>query len=448
MKRKESLDRRDFLKKASAAGLGALVTSRGIGPLFAFEGSPADKLVVGVMGLNGRGMVLARAFARGANTTVAYLCDVDSIVLAKALAEISPLQAKAPRAVIDFRRMLEDKTVDAIAIATPDHWHAPATILALDAGKHVYVEKPSGHDPREDELIVEAARKHGKLHVQLGTQARSGPHFIEVLQSIREGAIGTPYLARAWYANTRTGIGKGRVVPVPANLDYELWQGPAPRTPYRDNIIHYNWHWFTNWGTGEICNNGTHEIDVGRWILGVDYPASVISTGGRFHYADDWQFPDTQEATFVFEGGKSIIWQGQSCNGLNLYERSRGTTILGTNGSVVVDRDGYVVYDLKSKIVKQVTAAPKSDSLNTIGDDWLTQLHIDNFTSAVRTGTRLSAPIEDGAKTGMLCHLGTISQQLGRKLTIDPKTGHILHDEEAARRWSREYDPRWKPVVG
>ena len=441
------LDRRDFVKRASATGLGAVVASHGIGPLFVFDGSPAERMAVGIMGLNGRGMVHARDFAHGANTTVAYLCDVDSTVLAKALAETSPLQARPPKAVGDFRRMLEDKSVDAIVIAAPDHWHTPATILALDAGKHVFVEKPSGHDAREDELIVEAARKHNKLHVQLGTQARSGPHFIEVLHSIRDGQIGTPYLARAWYANTRSGIGNGRVMPVPSNLDYELWQGPAPRTPYRDNVIHYNWHWFTNWGTGEICNNGTHEIDVGRWMLGVDYPTSVVSTGGRFHFADDWQFPDTQEATFVFDGGKSIIWQGQSCNGLDLYQRSRGTAVLGTNGSVVVDRDGYVIYDLKNKVVKEMKAAPKSDSLNTVGDDWLTQLHIDNFVSAVRTGTKLSAPIEDGAKTGTLCHLGTISQQVDRKLTIDPKTGHIIGDGDAAKLWSREYDPRWKPVV-
>ena len=443
----ERLDRRNFVKQASVAGLGAVVASRGIGPLFALDGSPAEKMVVGVMGLNGRGMVHARDFALGHNTTVGYLCDVDSMVLAKALAEISTMQARPPKAVGDFRRILEDKSVDAIVIAAPDHWHVPGTILALDAGKHVYVEKPSGHNPREDELIVEAARKHNKLLVQLGTQARSGPHFTEVLQSVREDLIGTPYLARGWYANTRIGIGKGKVVPVPSNLDYELWQGPAPRTPYRDNIIHYNWHWFTNWGTGEICNNGTHEIDVARWMLGVDYPTSVNSTGGRFHYADDWQFPDTQEATFVFDGGKSIIWQGQSCNGLDLYERSRGTTILGTNGSVVVDRDGYVIYDLKNKVIKQVTAAPKSNGLDTVGDDWLTQLHVDNFVSAVRTGTALSAPIEDGAKTGILCHLGTISQQLGRKLTTDPKTGHIIGDEEATKLWSREYDPRWTPVV-
>jgi len=446
MKSDQPLARRDFLKKATAAGVGALAASRAA-PLFALEGSPAEKMVVAVMGLNGRGMVHVQDFARGANTTVGYLIDVDAMVLNKAAAEISTLQSNPPKLVSDFRRALEDRNVDALIIAAPDHWHTAATILALDAGKHVYVEKPSGHDPREDELIVQAARKHPRLKVQLGTQARSGPHFIEVLNMVRSGVIGTPYLARGWYANTRASIGRGKVVPVPPNLDYELWQGPAPRTPYRDNVIHYNWHWFTNWGTGEICNNGTHEIDVARWLLGVDYPTSVSSTGGRFHFADDWQFPDTQEATFVFDGGKSIVWQGQSCNGLELYERSRGTTVLGTNGSVVVDRDGYVHYDLKNKVVKEVKAAPKGDALNTVGDDWLTQLHVDNFTSAVRTGTSLSAPIEDGAKTGTLCHLGTISQQVGRKLSIDPKTGHILHDAEASKLWSREYHPRWKPVV-
>src|SRR5205814_186049 len=326
MRGKDSLPRRDFLKTASAAGLGAFAATRAAGPLLAFDGWPSEKLRVAVMGLNGRGMVHAHAFARDPNTTLAYLCDVDSTVLGKALADVSKLQSPPPKAVTDFRRILEDKSVDAIAIATPDHWHAAATILALDAGKHVYVEKPSGHDNREDELIVAAARKHPSFKVQLGTQARSGPHFIEVLQLVRSGAIGNPYLARAWYSNTRGSIGHGKVVPVPANLDYELWQG-------------------------------------------------------------------------------------QSCNGLDLYERSRGTTILGTNGSVVVDRDGYVVYDLKNQVVKKIEAAPKGDSLNTVGDDWLTQLHIDNFVSAVRTGTALSAPIEDGAKTGTLCHLGTISQQ-------------------------------------
>src|SRR3954453_361319 len=391
MSGKDALPRRDFLKTASVAGLGAFAASRGAGPLFAFNGWPSEKMVVAVMGLNGRGMVHARAFARGPNTTLAYLCDVDSTVLAKALAEVTPLQSPPPKTVTDFRRILEDKSVDAIAIATPDHWHTPATILALDAGKHVYLEKPSGHDPREDELVVVAARKHPKLHVQLGTQARSGPHFIEVFNAVRGGAIGTPYLARAWYANSRTGIGKGKVVPVPSNLDYELWQGPAPRTPYRDNVIHYNWHWFTHWGTGEICNNGTHEIDVARWYLGVDYPTSVSSVGKRFHAQDDWEFPDTQDATFEFgaSGGKIIVWQGQSCNGLRLFDRDRGTMVLGTGGSVIVDRDGYELRDLKNKVVRQLNASRATDGVNIIGDDQLTAQHMQNFLDAVRTGAKL-----------------------------------------------------------
>lgn len=442
---KEPLDRRDFLKTASAVGLGALATSAAGGPLLAFAGSPNEKMAVGVMGLNGRGMVLARGFARGANTTVAYVCDVDSTVLAKAVAETATHQASAAKGVADIRRVLDDKSVDAIAIAAPDHWHAPATLMALAAGKHVYVEKPSGHNAREDELLMDAVRRY-KHHVQLGVQRRSSAQCAEIVQAVREGVIGTPYLARAWYANTRGTIGKGTAAPVPAHLDWDLWQGPAPRTAYRDNIVHYNWHWFTRWGTGEVCNNGTHEIDVARWVLGVDYPVSVHSTGARHHFADDYEFPDTQEVTFEFADGKRIIWQGQSCNGLQLYGRSRGTVILGTAGSVVIDQDGFVLYDLQNKIVRESVGA-KVDSLNTLADDPLTALHIENFTNAVRTGTKLSAPIEDGAKTGMLTHLAIIAQQVQRKLITDPTNGHIVGDTKAAELWSREYDSRWQPMV-
>jgi predicted dehydrogenase len=439
-----STNRREFLKSASAAGLGALAATKA-GPLFAMGGSPAERMNVAVMGLNGRGMVFARSFSRGANTAVAYLCDVDSNVLGKAMPATQP-QSTTAKSITDIRRALDDKDVDAIIIAAPDHWHAPATLMALAAGKHVYLEKPSGHNPREDELLMDAARKYPKLLVQLGTQRRSSPRFHEIRQALQEGLIGAPYLARAWYANTRGTIGKGKPAPVPSNLDWELWQGPAPRTEYRDNVVHYNWHWFTRWGTGEICNNGTHEIDVARWLLGVNYPVSVHSTSGRYHFQDDWEFPDTQEVTYEFEGGKRIIWQGQSSNGLALFGRGRGTLILGTNGSLVIDQDGYVVYDLKNKVVKEAKGVP-GDPLNTVGDDGLTQQHIENFTSAVRTGTKLSAPIADGAITGMLCHLGTIADQTRRTLTIDPKNGHIIGDAAAARLWSREYDPRWKPVV-
>ena len=442
-----SVDRRDFIKTTSVAGIGLLAGSTRAAPLFAPANSPAEKVTIAVIGLNGRGMVHAQNLAsKTPAADLAYVCDVDSTVLAKCLSNIAKTGAKAPKGVGDFRKILDDKSVDAIVIATPDHWHAPMTILAVNAGKHVYVEKPSGHDPREDELIVEAAQKHQR-HVQLGAQRRSGPRFFDAIAQLKAGIIGSPYLARTWYANTRTGIGKGKSVAVPANLDYELWQGPAPRTPYTDNIIHYNWHWFTQWGTGEICNNGTHEIDVARWLLGVDYPTSVTSTGSRFHFKDDWQFPDTQEATWEFEGGKMIVWHGQSCNGCQMWGRSRGTTVLGTGGSIVIDQDGYVFYDLKNKIIKQSVASQAGDALNTSGDDALTQLHMENFLDAVRTGAKLNLPIEDGAKTGMLCHLGTIAHQTGRKLHVDPKNGHIVGDDEAMKKWGREYAAGWKPSV-
>ena len=437
------IDRRDFVKQTTVAGLGVLAA-----PIIRRSGSsPNEAVRVAVVGVNGRGIVHAQNFAKIANSEVAYICDVDANVIKKGL-DGAKSQSRPAKAERDFRRILDDKSVDAISIATPDHWHAPMTLLALHAGKHVYVEKPSGHNPREDELLMEAARKYDRK-IQLGTQARSGPHFFEALDRVKRGEIGTPYLARAWYANTRGSIGHGKPAAVPPNLDYELWQGPAPRTPYRDNVIHYNWHWFTRWGTGEICNNGTHELDVARWFLGVDYPTSVSSVGRRFHAQDDWEFPDTQEVTYEFgaDGGKVIAWYGQSCNGLRLYDRDRGTTVIGTAGSVIIDRDGYEVRDLKNKVVRRSQAFQATDGVNTLGDDPLTELHMRNFVDAVRGGAKLNAPIEDGAKTGMLCHVGTIAHQTGRTLRLDAKTAHILGDEDAMSRWSRTYEPGWAPTV-
>src|SRR3989440_1389933 len=254
------MKRRKFLKTASAAGLG-LVASPGFP---SWLESPGETVRVAVMGLNGRGTVLARTFARAAHAAVAYVCDVDSQVVAKSVSAVAGVQGKPPKGLGDFRKALEDKDVDALVIAAPDHWHTPAALLAMQAGKHVYVEKPCGHNAREGELLVEAQRKHRRV-VQMGTQQRSAPRSMEVIQAIKEGAIGQPYLARAWHANTRATIRRGKVAPVPTNLDYELWQRPTPHTPYHDNVVHYNWHWFHRWGTGEICNNGTHEIDVARW---------------------------------------------------------------------------------------------------------------------------------------------------------------------------------------
>jgi len=363
---------------------------------------------------------------------------------------VSEAKGKQVKTLGDFRRALDDKSIDALVIAAPDHWHTPATILALSAGKHVYLEKPCGHNAREGELLVDAQRKTKRV-VQMGTQRRSSPRAIEAIQAIRDGIIGRPYFARAWYANRRASIGRGNPAPVPANLDYELWQGPAPRTPYRDNVIHYNWHWFRRWGTGEICNNGTHEIDVARWALGVDHPVRVTSAGGRYHFEDDWEFTDTQEAAFEFDGGRAIAWQGRSCNPYPVENRGRGTIVHGTTGTMVVDQDGYTVYDLDKKLVKQNIAPPPSgaagDPLAVSGDDQLTALHIANFVEGVRTGAPVSQPIEEGAKSVLLCHLGNIAQWTGRALRVDAATGHIQGDDAAMAYWQREYAPGWTPTV-
>jgi predicted dehydrogenase len=436
--------RREFIQRAAVAGIG--VGALGRIPVVRGQNAPSETVRVAVMGVNSRGDVLAQTFARAQGCEVAYVCDVDGRAVEKTVATVSTAQRAQPRGTSDFRRALDDAGVDALVIAAPDHWHAPATLLALQAGKHVYVEKPCGHNPREGELLAEAQAHYG-LVVQMGNQQRSAPRSIEIIGDIHGGLIGRPYFARAWYAYTRGSIGHGTVAGVPDWLDYDLWQGPAPRTPYRDNVIHYNWHWFWRWGTGEINNNGAHEIDVCRWALDVDYPTRVTSSGGRFHFDDDWEMFDTQVASYEFEGGKSMTWEGRSCNGRPIEGRGRGASIHGEEGTVILDRSGYVVYDQRNNEVKRSIRGEAVSALDTRGGGDLTGMHIDNFLNGVRGKEQLNAPIDDGQKSVLLCHLGNIAQRTGRTLNCDPMSGRIVGDAEAMSYWSREYEPGWEPKV-
>jgi predicted dehydrogenase len=408
---------------------------------------------VGIMGVNGRGNALAQSFARIAGSEVTYICDVDSRAVTKTIAAVSEsrngssLQQRRPTGVTDVRRVLDDPDVDALVIAAPDHWHAPATIMALQAGKHVYVEKPCSHNAREGELLVEAQRKYDRV-VQMGNQQRSAPRSIEIIQEIRDGLIGRPYYARAWYANTRGTIGHGRIAPVPEWLDYELWQGPAPRTPYKDNVVHYNWHWFWRWGTAEINNNGAHEIDVCRWALGVDYPTRVTSAGGRYHFAeDDWEMVDTQIAAYDFPEDKTLVWEGRSCNGRPIEGRGRGSSIHGEKGTVVLDRNGYVVYDNDNNEVRRNLRPQQDSGLDVRGAGPLTDLHIENFLETIRGQATQTAPIDQGHTSVLLCHLGNIAQRTGRALDCDPSNGRIMNNAEAMKLWSRDYEPGWELKV-
>lgn len=443
----EKPTRREFIKKSTygavGAGLALNLTAAGL----ANAAGANDRLHVAVMGVHNRGASLAEVFARHDEAQVDYICDVDSQVVDEAVNEIGEIQNRKPKGIEDFRTVLDQTELDALVIAAPDHWHTPAGILALEAGKHVYVEKPCSHNAREGELLVKAQQKYDRV-VQMGNQQRSDRNTIQLMKKIHQGAIGRPYAGKAFYANDRGPIGYGKPASVPDHLNYELWQGPAPRTPYQDNLIHYNWHWFWNWGTGEINNNGTHEIDLCRWALQVDYPTEVQSSGGRFHFDDDWEFYDTQIATFKFPGDKMISWEGRSCNPFRTDDRGRGAEIYGTEGSVILDRNGYQILNLDNEVVEEVTEETQGDQTDiTSAGSSMNAWHIDNFIKAIQQKEEQHSPIDEGHKSVLLNHLGNIALLTGRVLKTDPGNGHIRNLDNAMEHWGREYESGWEPKV-
>jgi predicted dehydrogenase len=438
------ITRRDFLDglAVSAAGLAVASTAKSYSRILGAN----DRLNFAVIGLNGRGYAhLASLKANKDAARISHVCDVESNILKKFADSTKQEMGDAPAAEKDFRKILDRKEVDAISIATPDHWHAPMAIAGLQAGKHVYVEKPCSHNPAEGEMLLQAQQKYGKL-VQMGTQQRSSPYTIEIVDKIHSGLIGRPYFAKAWYSNVRKSIGIGKDAPVPPQLDWDLFQGPAPRRPYKDNIQPYNWHWFKIYGTGETLNNGTHEVDVCRWALGVDYPNSVTASGGRYQFKDDWEFYDTLVTSFAYDD-KLITWEGKSCQGMKYYGRDRGSVIMGTTGSVLVDRDGYEIYDLKGQITSDFKVGSTTSSTDTIGRDSMTDAHFANFIAAIRTGAKLNAPISVGNVAVTMLQLSNIAWAVGRELHLDSTDHHIHDDPDAMKLWTREYEKGWAPHV-
>ncbi len=444
--------RRDFIKKSAAAS--TALSLGGILPAFSARSygrilGSNERVSVSVMGVNSRGKALASTFASLKDCEVIHICDVDSRAIATCRKELETTQEMKTKGFRDFRESLEDKELDALVVAAPDHWHAPAALLAMKAGKHVYLEKPSSHNPQEGEILIEAASRYN-LAVQLGNQRRSFPMVMQGMQELRNGVIGRAYFGKGWYANNRGPIGTGKEAPVPEWLDWELWQGPAPRHAYKDNLVHYNWHWFWHWGTGEALNNGTHMIDLLRWGLDVEYPVKVSSNGGRYRYQDDWETPDTQVINLDFKEGVTMTWEGRSCNGHRVEGSGAGVIIYGEKGSILFPGgDNYIIYDLKNNVVKEVKAEQQMDTGNLVSPfQRLDALHISNFFDGIREGSgRLNADIESGHKSTLLVQLGNIAQRVGHSLEIDPKTGHILHDKEALNYWSRTYEKGWEMTL-
>ncbi len=424
------IDRRRFLKKSSMIGAG--LAAWGIPSVLPGAESPGEAFVAGVMGL-GRGLDLIQSALQLPNIRIAYVCDVDRRRVDQAVAVV---QKKYPtRGVTDFRRILDDRSLDVLLIATCNHWHAPATILACTAGKHVYVEKPGSHNPREGEMMVAAAKKY-RCAVQMGNQRRSWDRIIEGIEKVHSGVIGKVRYARCWYNNRRPSIGRGKPAPVPSHLDYSIWQGPAPERPYKDNLIHYNWHWHWHWGNGELGNNGVHALDIARWGLDVDYPLRVTYNGGRYHHDDDQETPDTGAAVYDF-GDRGATWEQSSCLPRG-EENLSFVKFYGDGGSLAILGSSYKIYDLDGKEVpykSEVSGSPADKD------------HIANLLNCIRAGKRPHSDIEDAQKSTLLCHLGNIAYRLGRTIHFDPGERKIIGCKEADALWSRDYRPGWEPKV-
>ncbi|MDA9251035.1 Gfo/Idh/MocA family oxidoreductase [Flavobacteriaceae bacterium] len=441
-------NRRDFIKKTAAVS--TVMAFGGVLPMFSAKSytrikGANDRINVSVMGVNSRGNALAQNFAIQNNCDVIHVCDVDTRAITKCLNSLKDKQSFTAESFGDFRKSLESKDVDTMVIAVPDHWHAPASLLAMQAGKHVYVEKPCSHNPNEGEILMEAAQRYGKV-IQMGNQRRSWPNVIEGIDALKNGAIGRVYYGKGWYANNRESIGIGKYTAVPDWLNWDLWQGPAPRKNYKDNLIHYNWHWHWHWGTGEALNNGTHMIDLLRWGMGVDYPTKVSSNGGRYRYNDDWETPDTQIINLDFAENLSITWEGRSCNGKYEEGSSVGAMFYGENGSMLMNGgNDYTIFDLKNNIVKELKSTTNIDPMNTVNPAQnLDVLHIRNMFDAIKNGEKLNADIDSGHKSTLLVQLGNIAQRTGRSLDIDPENGHIIKDREANKLWQRSYEKGWE----
>ncbi len=409
------LGRRAFL--GAAAGLAAMPV--------AGKAAASERVRVAVIGVRSRGLDHVRLFAADPGAEIVALCDVDDAMFRRALAA-SSINGKAPRVEKDFRRLLDDKTIDAVSIATPEHWHAIMTIMACQAGKDVYVEKPISHNMVEGRRMVEAARKHRRV-VQVGTQRRSAPAAIEAIERVRGGAIGKVGMAHAWMHHVRKGIGHAQPGPLPPGVDYDMWQGPAPDRPFHANRFHYNWHWFWVWGTGELGNNGIHGVDVARWGLGVDAPTAVTSGGGKYVFDDDQEVPDTQVTTWEYPGCCMVwehrMWSPHPESGLPF-----GVAFHGDKGTLITDGKSWRIED-------------GDGSQSKPGPDGQ-KLHVRDFLDCVKSRNQPNADIETGHQSTRLCHIGNIAFRTGKKLTFDADH-ECFHDAEADKLLSREYSSRF-----
>jgi predicted dehydrogenase len=428
-----SPDRREFLK---ATAQGAAVTAAALSTVLQAKAKgPSDRLVIGLIGPGGMGTNHLQLLAKNNQVDFAYVCDVDQKRLGDAAETVEKLSGKKPKAVGDLRQVLDDKSVDAVWIATPDHWHGPATILACDAGKHVYVEKPCAHNIREGRLMIEAARRNKRV-VQVGTQSRSTAHVQQAMEKLHGGAIGDVLVAKAWNSQRRGSIGHAQPSDPPGTLDYDLWTGPAPLVPYQSNLLPGIWRWWHNFGAGDMGNDGVHDIDLACWGLGVDtHPSSIAALGGKYFFDDDQQFPDTQYVVFEYAGDgrtghkrqlifEQRIWSPYVQEGLE-----NGNAFYGTQGMMILGkRGGFKIFGPRNKLIEEVAGG--SPDLAA---------HHQNFIDCVRSGAKPHADIEINHQSSALCHLGNIATRVRATLDFDPRAERVVNNADANALVKRNY---------
>lgn len=421
--------RRTFLKQTSTTVVGtAAIGTPGL--LRAAETN--DRIVLGLIGPGGHGSNLLKSFVAEKGVQVAYVCDADANRMSAAANTVQSATGKTPKIEKDMRRVFDDKSVMAVVIATPDHWHAPATVLACDAGKHVYVEKPCSHNIREGRLMVEAARRNRRI-VQVGTQSRSAPHIQKAMQLLRDGAIGEVLSAKAWNSQLRGNIGKVPPSNPPPRLDFDLWLGPAPVVPYQSNLLPSIWRWRYAFGTGDIGNDGVHEIDIARWGLGVQtHPTRIAAMGGKYFFDDDQEFADTQYISYEYRlpGAhmKQLVYEQRIWSPYVQEGHENGNAFYGTKGLLILGKQsGWQLFgprnELKEKSASRLDSSP----------------HHRNFLDCIKSGERPNADIEIGHLSASLSHLGNIATRVGRLLNFDPKSEQVIGDDEANHLVRRTY---------
>ena len=396
-----------------------------------------DRINFGIVGVGGRGRSMIRQVSRVSGVNLAYICDADQASLERAHAVLKELNMPTPKETNDMRRIFDDKEIDAVAVTTPDHWHAPATILACDAGKDVYVEKPCSHNIREGRLMIDAARRNKRI-VQVGMQSRSRPSTLRAIEYVKSGKIGKVLMAKAWDIQLRDNIGHKEDGPVPPGVDYDAWLGPAPWIPFNENRFHYKWHWHWHFGTGDAGNDGAHQIDIARWALGVSFPAKASGMGRKIFFDDDQQTPDTMNVTFEHED-KAIIWEMRIWNPYMMEGVDNGVAVYGAEGMVHIGRWnrvwGFKVFDRDGKMIQH--------DKETGDDD-----HLENFFSCVRSRELPRADIGIGHISTLHCHLANIVARVGRNLRFDAETETILDDPQANLYVKRRYRTHWATPKG